>query len=226
MPKTLCSITLWFLSLQVMGQTRVFFSLGTNVNTEFIAGPNLNLGLTNNAFSVGSYTKEYNWGKYLRYDLTIEKRFFGPYYWLTGLKLHQSGYHYAESVYTSDLKNTYLSVPLLTRINLNNANSIYIDLGLLQNYLVYAHLKESYLQTSASQNIAPHLSRFSTSLYFEFGIAFGRISVNMFIQSKAFGSSRDFSANWGLDRNRSLFLLYYQHYYFKSNGMKLTYRLR
>lgn len=218
-------IFIGLLSGSAAGQTRVFMSLGTNVNTEFIAAPNLNLGLANNSFSSGSYTTEYNWGKYLRYDLTIEKRFFGPYYWLTGLKINQTGYQYSVSVYTSTLRNTNLSVPLLARINLNNSNSIYFDLGLLQNYLMSARLKESFLQTVDSQNIAPHLSRFSTCLYFEFGMAFKRLGIHMFIQSKAFGSSKDFSDSWGLDRIRSIFLLYYQNYYFKSNGMLLTYRI-
>lgn len=224
--KIACALLLMFFSFLATGQTRVFLSMGTNVNTEFIAGPNLNLGLSNNAFSIGSYTTEYNWGKYLRYDLTIEKRFFGPYYWLTGLKVNQTGYHYAQSVYTSDLRNTYLSVPLLVRVNLSNSNSVYIDIGLIQNYLAYARLKESFLQSTASKNIASHLSRFSSSLYAEFGVAFKRVGLHIFIQSKSYGSSRDFSDSWGLDRNRSLFLLYYQHYYFKSNGIKLTYRLR
>jgi hypothetical protein len=225
MVKLQCVFITCLLSVSAIGQTRLFFSLGTNVNTEFIAGPNLNLGLANNSISLGSYTTEYNWGKYLRCDLTIEKRFFGPYYWLTGLKMNQTGYHYAESVYTSNLRNTYLSAPLLARINLNNSNSIYLDLGLLENYLVSANLKESYQQTSESKNIASDMSRFSTCLYFELGVAFRRISLHMFIQSKSFGLSKDFSKDWGLDRNRSLFLLYYQHYYWKSNGLMLTYRI-
>ncbi len=211
---------------RAVGQTRMFFSLGTNVNTEFTARPNLSLGIPNNSISTGSYSAEYNWGKYLRIDFTIEKRFFGPYYWLTGIKINQTGYDYKQSAYTSNLRNIYVSIPLLARINFSNSNSVYIDIGLLQNYLAYSKLKESFQQSVESQNISTHLSRLSTCLYFELGIAFGRLGVHMFIQSKAFGSSRDFADSWGLDRNRSLFLLYYQNYSFKSNGMLLTYRLR
>ncbi|MBL7872211.1 MAG: hypothetical protein JNM78_11405 [Cyclobacteriaceae bacterium] len=204
----------------------MFFSVGTNVNTEFTARPNLNLGVLNNSISTGSYTAEYNWGKYLRFDFTVEKRFFGPYYWLTGLKINQTGYDYKESVYTSSLRNINVSIPLLARINLSNANSVYLDIGILQNYLAHAQLKESFQQSVENQNISSHLSRLSTCLYFELGIAFGRIGIHMFIQSKAFGASTDFSSSWGLDRNRSLFLLYYQNYSFNSNGMLLTYRFR
>ncbi|MBK5277807.1 MAG: outer membrane beta-barrel protein [Bacteroidia bacterium] len=222
----LCVFAISLPSFRAAGQTRMFFSVGTNVNTELTASPNLSLGISNNSISTGSYTTEYNWGKYLRFDFTIEKRFFGPYYWLTGLKINQTGYDYKESVYTSTLRNVYLSMPLLARINLNNANSVYLDIGLLQNYLAYSHLKESFQQSVASQNIGTHLSRFSTCLYFELGVAFGRLGMHMFIQSKAFGSSKDFADSWGLDRNRSLFLLYYHNYSFKSNGMLLTYRLR
>ena len=207
-------------------QTRMYLSVGTNVNTEFIAEPNLNLGLTNNSFSTGSYTTDYSWGKFPRVDLTIEKRFFGPYYWLTGIKLNQSGYDYAESVYISNLRNTYLSVPLLLRVNLYNANSIYIDLGIMENYLLYANLKESFLQQTEQQNIAPHLSRFSTSFYFELGFAFRRWGFAYFSQLKSFGSSSDFSNEWGLNQNRSLFLLYYQNFHFQSNGLKITCRIR
>jgi hypothetical protein len=225
MKQTVLSATLVLVCFSMYSQTRVFASFGSNVNTEFNAGPNLNLALNNNSFSLGSYTNDYGLGKYLQCEVQIEKRFFGIYYWVTGLKMNQTGYHYAESPYTSDLKNTYLSVPLLMRINYQNANSLYIDLGFQENYLASAKLKESFFQLSDNQNIARHFSRFSTSFYFEITIAIKRFGFSVFSQSKTFGSSKDFAAEWGLPRNRSLFLLYYQNFVFHSNGLKLTYRL-
>ncbi len=225
MKQTALSIVFVLVCFSMYGQTRVFLAVGSNVNTEFNAGPNLNLGLNNNAFSLGSYTNDYGLGKYLQCEVQIEKRFFGIYYWMTGLKLNQTGYHYAESPYTSDLKNTYLSVPLLMRINFQNANAFYIDLGFQENYLASASLKESFLQLTDHQNIASHFSRFSTSFYFDVSIAIKRFGFSIFSQSKTFGSSKDFSSDWALPRNRSLFLLYYQNFIFNSNGLKVTYRL-
>ena len=227
MLKNLVSLLiLCFLCFAARAQTRLFFSVGTNWDTQFSGGPNLNLGLNNNSIFVGSDSHDQNLLRYLRLDFTVERRLYGPYYWLTGIKFNQTGYRYAESVYTSNLKNSYVSLPLLVRVNLYNANRLYLDFGFMQNFLVRADLKESFLDISDHQNIAPHLSRFSTCFYFEMMFALKRWGISLFSQSNAFGTSSDFSGNWGLERDRSVFLLYYSSFYFKSTGIKLTYRLR
>jgi hypothetical protein len=226
--KALSCLFLWLLCFQINAQTRIFISGGTNSNTEFTGGPSLNLGLANNSISTGSYTEDGSFGRYLCLDLTVEKRLYGPYYWLSGIKINQTGYqHQSENgVYTSVFKSTYVSLPLLARINLYNANTMYLDFGFIQNYLVAAQLKESFFDISDHQNITEHLSRFSTSFYFELAVAYRRFALSAFSQSKTFGSSNNFSDDWGLDYNRSFFLLYYQNFYFKNSGVKLTYRLR
>ncbi|MFL5729615.1 MAG: hypothetical protein ACJ75J_09040 [Cytophagaceae bacterium] len=226
--KTLISLILLLLldCSQTVAQTRIFCSAGYNSITDFYGGANLNLGLNNNSISVGSYSTEYSFCKYNRFDLTLERRLYGPFYWLSGIKFNQSGYKYAQGVYTSNLKNSYVSLPLLLRVNLMNGNLMYFDFGFLQNYLLKSDLKESVLDLSDHQDITRHLSRFSTSFYYEFSVAIKRFSFGMFAQTKAFGTSSDFSADWGLPRNNSLFLLYYRNYSFNSKGIKISYRLR
>jgi hypothetical protein len=224
--KFISCLVICLFCIEINAQTRIYLSAGTNSNTQFSAGPNLNLGIPNNSVFVGSDSQDKSFGKYCRLDFTIERRLYGPYYWLTGLKINQTGYRYSESVYTSTLKNTYLSIPLLIRINLYNANSLYFDFGFMQNYLVKADLKESFLQVSDHQNIARHLSRFSTSFYFEVTFAIRRFGLGLFSQSRSFGTSSDFSGDWGLDYDRSVFLLFYRNFNFNSTGIKLTYRLR
>jgi hypothetical protein len=226
--KALSCLIIYLLCFDIKAQTRLFISAGTNNDTQFSSGPNLNLGLANNSISLGSYGEDKKFGRYFCVDLTMEKRLYGPYYWLTGIKINQTGYQYRskDSVYTSKLRNTYISLPLLVRVNLYNANTMYLDFGLMENYLVKADLKESFLDIEDRQNIARHLSRFSTSFYFELTIAYKRFGLSVYSQSKSFGSSTNFSDSWGLDYNRSLFLLYYQNFYFKNTGIKLTYRLR
>jgi hypothetical protein len=103
---------------------------------------------------------------------------------------------------------------------------MYLDFGFIQNCLVSADLKESFFDIYAHQNITRHLSRFSTSFYFELTFAYRRLGLSAFFQSKTFGSSSNFSDEWGLDYNRSFFLLYYRNFYFKNVGVKLCYRLR
>jgi hypothetical protein len=224
--KTLYFLMLCLVFSEMRAQTRLYVSAGSNWDTYFSGGPNLHLGLTNNSVFIGGDSQDKKFGRYLRLDLTLEKRLYGPYYLLSGIKINQTGYQYAQSVYTSTLKNTYFSIPLLVRINLYNFNSFYLDFGFMQNYLVKADLKESFLDIKDHQNIAPHLSRFSTSLYFEVTYTIKRFGLGLFSQTRSFGSSSDFSGNWGLDYDRSVFLLYYRSFYFKSTGVKLTYRIR
>jgi len=230
------------------GQTRLFISGGANTTTEFVAEPNLNPGLGNNFISTGTDNVNNSIGKYLRLGLTIEKRLYGPYYWITGLKINQAGYNYASSnsytdttnttyttKFTSSLKTTYVSIPLLIRVNLYNANTLYLDFGLMENILVDAKLKESvqyysnqnlYQQYSDQKNIANYLSRFSTCFYFEVGFAVRRLGISAFFQSNAFGSSTDFSSHWNLQPNQSYFLVYFQNFYYHTQGINLTYRIR
>ena len=234
---------LFLLSSNLLGQTRFFISGGANTTTQFIAEPNLNLGLSNNSISAGAVNQDNSFGKYLRLGLTIEKRLFGPYYWLTGFKINQAGYNYTGSnsytdtttKFASALKNTYFSVPLMVRINLFNANTLYLDFGLMENILVDAKLKESvqyysyqtiYQQYSDQRNITKYLSRFSTSFYFEMGFAVRRFGISAFFQSNAFGSSTDFSGHWNIPRDQSYFLLYFQNFYYQTKGINLTYRIR
>jgi hypothetical protein len=211
---------------ELKAQTRIFFSAGTNVNATFSGEPNFNLGLANNSLFIGSETYDASFGRYLCADLTTERRLYGTYYWLTGLKFHQSGYRYAQSVYTSTYKSSYISVPLLVRVNYINRNFAYFDLGFMQNFLLNANLHETFYDISAHGNIAKHLSRFSSSFYFETSFAYRRVSFSFFFQSKAFVSSDDFSSEWGLERKRSVFLLYYSNHSFAGKGMKLIYRIR
>jgi len=248
--KWLFSLSLLFLIFSTAhGQTRLFISGGTNTTTEFVAEPNLSPNLGSSFISTGADNVNNSVGKYLRLGFTIEKRLYGPYYWLTGLKINQAGYNYTSSnsfstpntnidtisKFTSSLKTTYISIPLMIRVNLYNANTLYLDFGLMENILVDANLKESvkyysnqnlYQQYADQKNITNYLSRFSTCFYFEMGFAIRRFGVSAFFQSNAFGSSSDFSGHWNVPRDQSYFLVYFQNFYYHTQGINLTYRIR
>src|SRR6185437_13553632 len=73
------------LAFTANAQTRWFVSAGTNTVTQFTAEPNLGLTSTStNSISSGTSNNDNKFGKYLRLSLTMEKRVYGPYYWLTG----------------------------------------------------------------------------------------------------------------------------------------------
>lgn len=231
---TLLCLLVSLVNVKLSAQTRLYFSLASNTTTEFTAGPNLGLGLNNNSFSVGSFEEEKTFGKYLRADLNFEKRLYGTLYWVSGLSFHQTGYKYRfqgnTTFFTSDLKSSFLSVPLLLRFNYQNKHMAYLDIGLAVNYLVNADLRESVNQTAAyaaaHDNIASHLSRFSTSFYWQVSLVINRFVVAVYAAEKASGSSKDFSREWGLERDQSYYLLYFRDYHFKSQGVKISYRIK
>ena len=218
---------LFLCSFEIKAQTRVFFAVGHS-SAIFGARPNFNLGLQLQGSSVflGTESTDYTFGRYPRVDLTVERRLFGPYYWMSGVKFTQTGYRYADEYHTSRLRNYYLSIPLLLRVNLYNGNVIYVDVGFLQNVLLYSDLKESFDGTSDHQNIAPYTSRLSTCFYFELSYNYRRWGLSAFFQSRSLASSRDFSLRWKIDANHSYFLLFNRNYYFSTNGIKLTFRLK
>ena len=221
----------WFLlplivlAFNSTAQTRWFVSAGANTATQFTAEPNLNTGIPG-LISAGTSNSDNKFGKYLRLSLTMEKRVYGPYYWLTGFKINQAGYTYKISPFSSSLKNTYLSIPLLVRANLFNANVVYLDVGVMENVLLSANLKESYMQSSDQKNVARYLSRLSTCFYFELGFNFRRFGISAFLQSNAFGTSKDFSGHWNLQHNNSYFLYYFQSFYYETKGINISYRIR
>ncbi|MBX9851839.1 MAG: hypothetical protein K2X86_08780 [Cytophagaceae bacterium] len=210
---------------EIKAQTRVFVGVAYTGAT-FGAKPNLNLGWQGNSIFLGTENLDNTFGRYLHFDLMVERRLFGPYYWLSGVKFHQTGYRYDNGYYISRLKNSYLSVPLLLRINIYNGNVLYIDVGFLQNFLIYSDLSESYPGVSDRQNIAAYTSRLSTGFYFELTYAYRRFGLSAYFQSKSFATAKDFSIRWKLDTEDSLFLIFYRNYYFSSAGVKLNFRLR
>ncbi len=224
--KWLCLPLLCLLTLKLCGQTRLFVSAGTNTFTQFTGEPSLNPVPVYNFISAGADNQDKRFAKYWRLGFTMENRLYGPYYWLTGIKINQAGYKFSDLNHTSSLKSTYVSIPMLLRVNLSNANTLYIDLGLMENILLDAQLKETAYQYSGQGNIARSLSRLSTNFYIELGFNYRRWGVSAFLQSNAFGSSKDFSGNGNVPQGQSYFQLYFQNFYYQTRGINLTYRIR
>jgi hypothetical protein len=207
-------------------QTRYYMSVGTISAVEYVTEPNFNLGFSNNAITVGGHFETQSFGKYKTIDLHLEKRLFGSFYFVTGGSYFQTGYSWGGDYFSSEMKSSHAGVPLLLRLNLYNANLYYFDVGIVGTYLLDAKLTETYNQDRASGNIAPHLTRFSPSYMFQFNIVINRFIVTMYSIIKVPGTAEDFSNDWALPRNESVFLIYWREYYYKAGGLKLSYRLR
>jgi hypothetical protein len=207
-------------------QTRFYISVGTNSNVEYVTEPNFNLGFSNNAITTGGHFDDQSFGKYNMFDVHLEKRLFGSLYLVTGGSYFQTGYSWSGDFFSSELKSSYAGIPLLLRFNLYNANVYYLDMGFLGTYLLKAKLTETYDQDRASGNIARHLTRFSPSYLFQFNVVINRVVLTAYSIIKVPGTADDFSSDWELSRNQSVFLIYWREYYFKAGGLKLSYRLR
>lgn len=209
-----------------VAQTRIYFSAGSNQVTEYFTEPNFNLGFNNNSITVGGYYDNRTFGKYNTFDLQIEKRLFGSLYLVSGCSFFQSGYSWSGDYFSSQLKNTYVGVPVLLRFNFYNANLYYFDGGFMGSYLLSANLVETYNQNRASGDISSYLSRFSSSYMVQFSVVINRFVLTMYSIIKVQGSSSDFSDQWELPRNQSVFLIYWREFYFEAQGIKISYRLR
>lgn len=209
-----------------VAQTRIYFSVGSNQVTEYFTEPNFNLGFNNNSITIGGYYDNRTFGKYNTFDLQLEKRLFGSLYLVSGCSFFQSGYSWSGDYFSSQLKNTYVGVPVLLRFNFYNANVYYFDGGFMGSYLLSANLVETYNQNRASGDISSYLSRFSSSYLVQFSVVINRFVLTMYSIIKVQGSSSDFSDHWGLPRNQSVFLIYWREFYFEAQGIKISYRLR
>lgn len=209
-----------------MAQTRIYFSVGSNQVTEYFTEPNFNLGFNNNAITVGGYYDSRSFGKYNTFDIQVQKRLFGSLYLVSGGSFFQSGYSWGGDYFSSELKNTYIGIPFLLRFNFYNANVYYFDGGFIGNYLLKANLVETYGQNRATGDISQYLSRFSSSYLMQFNVVINRVVFSIYSIIKVSGTASDFSDNWELPRNQSVFLIYWREYYFKASGVKISYRLR
>lgn len=79
-------------------------------------------------------------------ELALEKRIAGSLYAYVGMNYTQfeSAYHgTSTSPYQSQVNQSYISMPLMLRINAGNLNVGYFDFGVMPTYLAKADLKES-----------------------------------------------------------------------------------
>lgn len=223
---TYMALILLAIDISLIAQTRIYLSAGSNQVTEYFTEPIFNLGFNNNAITVGGYYDSRSFGKYNTFDLQLEKRLFGSLYLASGCSFFQSGYSWSGDYFSSELKNAYLGIPFLIRFNFYNANLYYFDGGFMGSYLLNAYLAETYNQNLASGDISSYLSRFSSSYLAQFSVVINRVVLTMYSIIKVPGSASDFSDQWGLPRNQSVFLIYWREFYFKAGGIKISYRLR
>lgn len=148
-------------------------------------------------------------------ELALEKRLSGQLYVYSGLAFNQYNTVHQEPGISgsSEIKQALVSFPLLLRINKQNRNSFYTDIGLVPHYVISATLKESYTDpnsgvvTRDEGNVAPYLPR--VGINFRYGLTF---AVNRFV----FGGHLSFSLtnrgtgdlirNWDLNGSESIFL--------------------
>ena len=211
---------------QLTAQTRFYLSLGTNSTTDFNTKASLHLGLTNNSIVTSGGFYNGKMGVYNRVEFNLEKRMFGSLYLVSGLGWFNTGYVYSGDSFYSRLNNSYLNVPVILRFNWFNYNYIYIDGGLMGNYLTSSHLKERWYTDADEGNITKHMSRFSANFIFQLSFVVNRFTISAYKHTTANGSAEDFSTSWGVPRNGSAFLLYVTNYSFKSGGVKISYRIK
>lgn len=148
-------------------------------------------------------------------EIAFEKRLSGQFYVYSGLGLNRYKTVYIEPGIsgTSQVTQTFVSVPLLLRINNLNQNKFYVDLGLVPTYLFSAKLTESYtdpnsgIVTSADGAVASYLPRvgiqYRTAITFAIRRFVFGAHLNLGLTNQGTG---DLIRNWDLTSSESIFL--------------------
>ncbi len=115
-------------------------------------------------------------------DASFETRIVGSVYSLAGVGIMQvNATESEESNYASSVKQTFITIPMLLRINGANLNSDYFDFGVVPSYLLKAQLTETYFPTATAKqvtgSVATDISRLGFSFRASYTHAFGLITL-------------------------------------------------
>ncbi|MEX2233772.1 MAG: hypothetical protein WD824_16525 [Cyclobacteriaceae bacterium] len=166
-------------------------------------------------------------------DVELEKKMAGSFNLLSGLSVYGVGFSSDDKLFGSaiEYKGTYLSIPLMGRINFKNRNNAYFDFGLNPYYILHAQLKETINKWDGEKTvegtITPYLNRLNMSAKVQGSLAFNRVLVSAFVIMPFGGQplAKNLEEHWGLNKQQSTFLLNddVQGFVF---GFKGGYRLR
>lgn len=204
---------------EAQAQTKLFISAGTNFNTNISPKSIYFLGQGYANFDPSQSKK---WFRYSEADILLENRIGGMAYLVTGLMLHQGGYE-TKGQYNSKYDITSLAIPFGVRMSMLNIYNV--DLLFLSNFALNAKLKESSGSLSDSADITAYASTFTPGLALQAGVSIRRISFNWYVIMVNKHVTEDFSADWKLPPNQSVFLYTYSNYSYFTMGLKVSFRL-
>ena len=225
-------LVLFFCSTISNGQTRLYFSLGSSLSTDYENNTFYFQGIGNAVWSTdGSYTSN-GLGKDLTFDVVIEKKL-GRITGISGVRLFNSGYSNHWSQHYSSLRSQHIGIPILIRLNMDNW--LLADLGLIVVSTVGARLNETAFRGSgnaihAEGNIARHFDPFGIGFNEQLTLAFWRYTISFYFILVKQSVDEDFSQNWkinGSNSNGSLFTRdFVPDFRISLMGLKLGIRLR
>jgi hypothetical protein len=205
-------------------QSKVYFSGAiTNVSG---GGVNVNLG----ELDEGTFFKFDHYA----FDLEYSTRLMGSFNFVTGLSFFNAGYDVESLTFgsASELKVSYLAVPLMIRWNISNKNIMMLDVGLAPSYLLKAHLSEHIYQFNTRRVSEGDITKYSNRFYFGYKIQMiipiNRVVLGIFYYGPIGGqtSLKNLDGHWGLNSRQSSYLLSEGYSNFLIIGLKAGIRIR
>lgn len=221
-------LTFAILTCTLSAQTRLSVSIGSNFFTQHFQQGFYTPKFGSTIYTTDGSYKTKSMGTFLTVDAYARTRINNGLYWVTGLNIFQTGYSNFVDVRYSELKTTYLGIPLMVRVNY--LNMWYIDIGMLARTPLSATLTEMYQPTGGPQqnqrsDIKRYLNGLSLGFHAESSIVIKRLLITWYW---TFGKERvdpDFENAWPL-AGRSLFIRDFSpKYSYQFMGVKLGIRL-
>lgn len=209
-----------------LGQTRIFFSAGTMASSPYGGvyyedDDSQRLGFISK-FGLPAI------------DLTVENRITGPLYAYWGLgyvQLLTEDFDTNPNSQT-EYKQSYVTTPLMLRLNVANRNLAYFDFGVVPSYLLSGNLKEvstdGLLEDEGS--IANKIPRFDLLFRFSNSFAIKRISlgyrVDVKLTKKYAAQFNELKESWELGSDSSFIRNYDGNAFQLLYGVFVGYRLK
>lgn len=228
-------ILLMALSQKGYSQTRIYLNGGTNFSTFNSIDGFYSLGVGPRIFVTDNDYRSKKVGEYFNAGLDVDIKLNKLIHGVTGLGFFQAGYsNNFNQLDFSDLKMTFISVPLLLRVNF--VNSFLVDVGPVMRFPIQANLKETVLkgtvnEISDEQDIASYLTPVSFGFTLQFSVVINRFTLTWYLLSGSTKVDSELENVWGIvdsgiTQNRSLFLRDFQpKFQYQMTGFKVGIRL-
>lgn len=167
-------------------------------------------------------------------DVEYDRKVLGSFHVVTGLSVFTAGYSGDSYIFgsASEFKATFLSIPVMARLNPGNKNAFYIDFGITPFYLLKGRLTESIYRFGDLYVVEGDVQKYSNRFYFgtkfQMVIPVNRVHFALYIQLPFSGqnSTRGLEDHWGLNRQQSTYMLAGGFTDYMILGLKLGYRVR